>query len=419
MIFKILFLKVALLKISYISSHNWCKCYLKEQTITIKFCNVTKFENFNFHCHQYVSLKYIKNLEATNNFIDTISKDLFQNLTHLETLCLDSNSISYIKNDSFKDFIHLKTLSIENNKLKQINNKAFVNLAKLKDLFIDDNQIDTIEDESFKDLINLETLSVANNQLKKISNKTFAKLNNLKELYIGDNLIDTIEDYAFKDLNSLHELELQNNQISKIQFGLFNINFPNLSFVNLSHNRLIEIELWPLYLKNVEYVDLRYNRINNFTNNFGWFFANSSNVKVNNRNAVIDLSHNYITSFDDRTVQQYGVCNPEDYKTFMNYIFDLFLLYNNPINCNCNASKRLLFDSRYLLDGKILNKSWCANDKFKEHSILSFGYCKSDAQPIEYEYCKIASSTSSTVFTSSTSSTVFTSSTSNSHKYCL
>ena len=361
----------------------------------------------------------METLSIENNRLKSINNKAFANLINLKDLLIDYNQIDTIEDESFKDLINLETLSIENNQLKSINNKQFAKLTKLEVLFIDDNQIDTIEDESFKDLINLETLSVANNQLKKISNKTFAKLNNLKELYIGDNLIDTIEDYAFKDLNSLHELELQNNQISKIQFGLFNINFPNLSFVNLSHNRLIEIELWPLYLKNVEYVDLRYNRINNFTNNFGWFFANSSNVKVNNRNAVIDLSHNYITSFDDRTVQQYGVCNPEDYKTFMNYIFDLFLLYNNPINCNCNASKRLLFDSRYLLDGKILNKSWCANDKFKEHSILSFGYCKSDAQPIEYEYCKIASSTSSTVFTSSTSSTVFTSSTSNSHKYCL
>ena len=315
-------------------------------------------------------------------------------------LVVDNNQIDTIEDESFKDLINLKILSIQNNKLKRISKKTFVNLINLIYLYIDNNQIDNIEDNSFKELINLDTLRIKNNKLKSISNKTFANLTNLKYLNIYNNQIDTLEDDSFIDLNSLHELKLQKNSISKIQFGLFNLNLSNSCYVYLSYNKLVEIELWPLFLKNLEYVDLRYNKINKFTNKFGWFFANSSNLKVKNRNAVVDLSHNNITSFDDRSIQQYGVCNSKDYKTFINNIFNIFLLDNNPINCDCIASKRLLVDS-YLLDAKIVNRSKCANGKFKGQSILDFGYCNNDSQPIEYEYCNILSSTRRTVLKSS------------------
>ena len=384
------------------------------------FANLKNIKNLFVNKNQIDSIQEesfkdlinLMTLWISENKLERISNKTFANLTNLIQLYIHFNQIDTIEDESFSNLVHLETLGISNNKLKRISNKTFANLTNLLQLYIHFNQIDTIEDESFKDLINLEKLSVANNKLKIISNKIFAKLINLKDLDIGFNKIDTIEDNSFKDLKSLYELQIQSNIISEIQFDLFNINFPHLSFVNLSYNYLDEIELWPLFLKNVKYVDLRYNNINKFTNKHGWLFANSSNVKVNNRNAVIDLSHNYITSFDDRTVQQYGVCNSEDYKTFMNDIFNIFVLDKNPINCDCIASKQLLVDSRHFLDGKMLNKSRCANDKFKGQSILDFGYCNNDAQPIEYEHCKIASSTSSIVFTSSTISKNFTSSTS-------
>ena len=78
-----------------------------------------------------------------------------------------------------------------------------------------------------------------------------------------------------------------------------------------------------------------------------------------------------ITSFDDYMLQQYGICNFDDYAEFLLKYFKSFTFYNNPINCNCETQHQLINDTKNL----ILN--------FSKYKFIYYGnaYC---AKPAAY-----------------------------------
>ena len=236
---------------------------------------------------------------------------------------------------------------------------------------------------------NLLSLDLSTNLIVKLTNSNLNCLKNLRNLNLNNNLITSIESNALNNLKSLFSLNLQFNKINQIPQGLFNRNLNSLSFLNLSYNLLTTMELWPTYLSNIVMIDLKYNSIQNFSNNFGWYLATSSYLPALPPLSTIDLQFNNISFVDDRVIEQYGVCSFSNYTTFINKYFNVFWLSNNPIVCNCTNSQRLLIDTQFLLKSNP-NVTW--SNLYQSHcgsplntkEILSFSSCN---LTIDYPYC--------------------------------
>lgn len=310
----------------------------------------------NIHKDAFAGLKNLVHLNIYGNNLTSIAENIFTDLENLEGLFLHSNSITDLAEDLFKDLKKLKTLSIHTNKIKSLKNSTFRGLYKL------------------------ESLASAMNEIEEIDSGTFADLISLKFLYLQKNQIKLLRsNFLFKNLVRLEKIYLEKNNISVIPRGLFDEHLINLSFIKLSYNLLSEIELWPLLLPNIEKIDISFNNISKFTNKFNWLFLNSSSISRINK--TIDLSNNFIDAFDDQVIQQYGVCNSKQYELFIGSYLNGFLLANNPIDCDCNTSMRLISETRILLKnrfslrGSNIFKSKCSNSPFDGKSILEFSDC--------------------------------------------
>jgi hypothetical protein len=236
---------------------------------------------------------------------------------------------------------------------------------------------------------NLVSLDLSTNQIEKLTNLNLNCLKNLVDLNLGYNSIKSIESSTFNNLTSLLSLNLQFNKITQIPQGLFNRNLINLRSLNLSYNGLTTMELWPTYLSNIVIIDLKYNSIQRFTNDFGWYLETSSYLPALPLLSTIDLQYNNISLLDDRVIEQYGVCSFSNFTTFINKYFSIFWLNNNPIACNCTNSQRLLTDTQNLLKlnsnltWSNLYQSRCGSP-LNTRGILSFDNC---ALTIDYPYC--------------------------------
>jgi hypothetical protein len=352
------------------------------------------------------SLIQIRQIILENCFLITIPINIciLKNLTVLD---LSHNQIKELKEDKFNcsyflnefdndyspsyEVSTIESLDLSNNQIFELNANFFKSLANLRTLIISSNSLSFLKFDIFNNLINLELLDLSNNQLIELSDGLFYSLINLQFVSINSNFISKINNSLFLNQKNLQGLDLSNNQISRIPYRLFYSHLSSLVYLNLSYNYLTQMELWPLYLKSIKFIDLKFNYIERFTNNFNWFFEIESYLPPLNSFATIDLQYNRITMFDDNTIQQYGVCS---YKNFINFIknyLKAFLLNNNPILCDCTSSKGLLKDvAVYLKSDKLLfnsklNKSLCKFPAiYTDQSILNFGNCSKHE---EYSYC--------------------------------
>ena len=235
-------------------------------------------------------------------------------------------------------------------------------------------------------------LDLSYNQLKSLTNANFNCLASLTAVYLNYNNITVVDSSTFNNQANLRYLNLANNQISQIPQYLFYTHLVNLNYIDLSYNQLTTMELWPTYLSKIININLKYNQISQFTNNFLWFLAYSNNLPALPSSSTVDLQYNKFTTFDDKSIQQYGVCSYSDYTTFVKNYLSIFWLNNNPITCNCANSQRLVIDSIYLLANNTnlmfsnLYDSYCTQSSvYLSKHILNFDVCISNSI---YSYCK-------------------------------
>ena len=239
----------------------------------------------------------------------------------------------------------------------------------------------------------LTILDLSYNQIRQLNNSNFKCLKNLSTLRLNNNLISSINSDSFSNLTNLNYLYLENNKLTDIPNFLFYKHLVNLRTIDLSSNLLTTMELWPTYLPSIITINLKYNMIQNFTNKFSWFLAASMDLPAFNPFTVIDLEYNNITSLDDRTIQQYGICSFNDYSIFLNKYFSVFWLDNNPTVCSCSNSQRLVKDSIIIssnsttLSNSKIFSSFCRTPAlYAGKRLLIFDICTTN---ISYPYCII------------------------------
>ncbi|XP_041035328.1 leucine-rich repeat and fibronectin type III domain-containing protein 1-like [Carcharodon carcharias] len=156
-------------------------------------------------------------LRLTDNFITTVRKKDFANMTSLVHLTLSRNTISQIMPLTFGDLRGLRALHLDSNRLTKLVNDHLKGLVNLRHLILNNNQLNHISEGSFNDFITcLEDLDMSYNNLEQFPWEAIAKMVNLNTLTLDHNLIDYIEEGTFSVLHKLARLDMTSNRLQKL-----------------------------------------------------------------------------------------------------------------------------------------------------------------------------------------------------------
>ncbi|KAB2033045.1 hypothetical protein ES319_D05G421200v1 [Gossypium barbadense] len=225
----------------------------------------------------------------------------------LKVIILSQNQFSgHIKEFQSKSLEHLY---LNNNKLQGPFPSSIFQVLNLTHLVLSSNNLSgVIEFRMFSSLPNLEYLDLSYIRISLTSNSTSSVnhiLPNLTDLHLSSCNFSEFPQFL-KGLKSLESLDLSCNKIEgKIPQWMQEVGNDSLTYLNVSHNSLTEVEHFPW--KNIEFLDLSSNLISGnlpipaSTINVFLISNNSFNGEVSslicNASAlqILDLSHNYLS----------------------------------------------------------------------------------------------------------------------------
>uniref|UniRef100_A0A914VXV3 Chaoptin n=1 Tax=Plectus sambesii TaxID=2011161 RepID=A0A914VXV3_9BILA len=278
----------------------------------------------------------LRSINLGHNRLTNVSPRAFHDLPRLEQLLLNNNRLTTLNANSFDNLTNLRLLSVAHNYLNKTFQMSFASLPRLEHLSLAHNQLSRIEPGTFSDVNNIEyldlsynnfhsfelnflpnalqslrILDISNNQITSISIQDAKRT--LVQLNLAGNKLQALEKETMNGFESLLTLDLSRNGLIEIQRNSF-LGCPKLTNINLrmnylkilykgtfahqeiftkldlSNNVLESIDPDTFGLDNVHEIDFSSNHLKNIPYNA----LNS----IRNSLAVLDLSHNRITSLE-------------------------------------------------------------------------------------------------------------------------
>lgn len=156
-------------------------------------------------------------LRLTDNFITTVRRKDFANMTSLVHLTLSRNTISQIMPLTFGDLRGLRALHLDSNRLTTVLPEHFSGLVNLRHLILSNNQLHHISTNSFYDFeTSLEDLDLSYNNLEDLPWDTISKMTNINSLSLDHNLIVFVPEGTFSNLHKLGRLDMTSNKLHKL-----------------------------------------------------------------------------------------------------------------------------------------------------------------------------------------------------------
>ncbi|XP_047467888.1 leucine-rich repeat and fibronectin type-III domain-containing protein 5 [Mugil cephalus] len=155
-------------------------------------------------------------LRLADNFVTSVKRKDFANMTRLVDLTLSRNTISYITPHAFADLENLRALHLNSNRLTRIANDTFSGMSKLHHLILNNNQLMLIHQGAFNDLLALEELDLSYNNLDSIPWEAIQKMVSLHTLSLDHNMLDFIPEGTFSLLQKLNRLDVTSNKLQKL-----------------------------------------------------------------------------------------------------------------------------------------------------------------------------------------------------------
>ncbi|XP_041827634.1 leucine-rich repeat and fibronectin type-III domain-containing protein 5 [Melanotaenia boesemani] len=155
-------------------------------------------------------------LRLADNFVTSVKRKDFANMTRLVDLTLSRNTISYITPHAFADLENLRALHLNSNRLTRIGNDTFSGMSKLHHLILNNNQLMLIHQGAFNDLLALEELDLSYNNLDSIPWEAIQKMTSLHTLSLDHNMLDFIPEGTFSLLQKLNRLDVTSNKLQKL-----------------------------------------------------------------------------------------------------------------------------------------------------------------------------------------------------------
>ena len=187
------------------------------------------------------------------------------NVTNLLTVIIRSNQLVELPLELF-ECTKIRHLDISSNRIRSLytnmNNLDYIKagyigigkLVDLKEFYANDNELEAIP-LTLQSCINLTSINVSKNHIKTLPSFLFQNIcKRLKLINASENMISTINDDTNNNNNnnnnndtndtntfsmsSVESLDLHKNQLTSNESIVF-YNCPNLSYLNLSENKLV------------------------------------------------------------------------------------------------------------------------------------------------------------------------------------
>ncbi|CAB1458693.1 unnamed protein product [Pleuronectes platessa] len=151
-----------------------------------------------------------------DNFVTSIKRKDFANMTRLVDLTLSRNTIGTIAPHAFKDLENLRALHLDSNRLARITNDTFSGMSKLHHLILNNNQLTHIHIGAFNDLTALEELDLSYNNLESAPWVAIQRMPSLHTLNLDHNMLSYIPEGTFSGLQKLKRLDVTSNKLQKL-----------------------------------------------------------------------------------------------------------------------------------------------------------------------------------------------------------
>ncbi|XP_066467157.1 leucine-rich repeat and fibronectin type-III domain-containing protein 5 isoform X1 [Tiliqua scincoides] len=155
-------------------------------------------------------------LRLADNFVTSIKRKDFANMTSLVDLTLSRNTISFVTPHAFADLRNLRALHLNSNRLTKITHDMLSGLSNLHHLILNNNQLTLISPTAFSDVLALEELDLSYNNLETIPWDTVEKMVSLHTLSLDHNMIESIPKGTFSHLHKMTRLDVTSNKLQKL-----------------------------------------------------------------------------------------------------------------------------------------------------------------------------------------------------------
>ncbi|XP_011297545.1 slit homolog 2 protein [Fopius arisanus] len=214
----------------------------------LEVLNLTKnrlreLSNFHFGAGAGRCGSNLRELDLSNNSIESLPTAAFSGLARLQSLDLRSNAISFMADRAFESLSSLVVLKLTDNRLSSLPPELFNDARNIKEIHLQNNSLNVLPPGLFNDLTQLLVLDLSMNELTTewVNAATFTGLIRLVVLDLSSNRISRLEPAVFRDLYSLQILRLEENLIESLSENTFAALY-NLHTLVLSDNQLTVID---------------------------------------------------------------------------------------------------------------------------------------------------------------------------------
>ncbi|XP_012272309.1 toll-like receptor Tollo [Orussus abietinus] len=185
----------------------------------------------------------LRQLDLSNNSIESLPSAAFSGLSRLHSLDLRSNAIASLADRAFEGLPSLAVLELTDNRLTSLPPELFADTRNVQEIHLKNNSLNVLPPGLFSELSQLLVLSLSRNELTAewVNAATFTGLVRLVILDLSYNRITRLEPAVFRDLYSLQILRLQGNLLDGLLENTFSALY-NLHTLVLSDNRLTNID---------------------------------------------------------------------------------------------------------------------------------------------------------------------------------
>ncbi|XP_015591513.1 toll-like receptor Tollo [Cephus cinctus] len=293
----------------------------------------------------------LRELDLSNNSVESLPTAAFSGLTRLHTLDIRGNAITFIADRAFEALSSLAVLRLSDNRLASLPPELFSESRSIQEIHLRNNSLNVLPPGLFSELSQLLVLDLSKNELTAewVNAATFTGLVRLVVLDLSSNRIGRLEPAVFRDLYSLQILRLQGNLLDNLPENTFSALY-NLHTLVLSDNRLTVIDaatLSGLYVLSL--LSLDNNRLNSLHPNSLKNASSLQDLHLNGNRLTsipealkatpllrtLDLGENLITEIPhgtfDHVPQMYGLRLTENHignltKGIFDKIVDLKIL---------------------------------------------------------------------------------------------